>query len=183
MKRAVRTPERDKMLDRARKARYVANNPARALYRHLASRAETRRQYMMDREAFVAWYDAQAQECVYCGMTDTQAREQFGHKLHVDRKDCGAGYIAGNVCLACHRCNVVKSKYLTHEQMKDAARRYFLGVECNAHDELVTALRKAENFAWMHGSQIVDGVRTICEDERGDAWRTITAALAKAGAA
>jgi len=41
------------------------------------------------------------------------------------------------------------------------------------------ALKKAERLAWETGCETVDGVNALLEDERGDLWREITAALAK----
>ena len=49
-----------------------------------------------------------------------------------------------------------------------------------AAPELLDALKAAEPLAWNVGSYIEDGVRTVCEDSRGDLWRQIKAAIAKA---
>lgn len=36
------------------------------------------------------------------------------------------GYVIGNIVLACTRCNSVKNGYLTYEQMKEVAQKYFM---------------------------------------------------------
>ena len=46
--------------------------------------------------------------------------------------------------------------------------------------EMLDALRAAERLAWQTGTVIEDGVRTIADDQRGDLWRMIVAAIDKA---
>lgn len=140
--RAIRTPERDRELGKIRKARYIAKYPARNIWRHLRRRAAKEGALCMSVSLFESWYIKQEQRCVYCGMDATTAKVVFGHALHVDRKDASAGYVADNIGLACHRCNVVKSRYLTADQMREVASRYFCGTRGNAHDALVSALKQ-----------------------------------------
>ena len=49
-----------------------------------------------------------------------------------------------------------------------------------AAPDMLEALRAAELLAWECGTETDDGVATILEDSRGDLWRQITAAIAKA---
>lgn len=49
-----------------------------------------------------------------------------------------------------------------------------------AAPEMLDALRAAERLAWQTGTVIEDGVRTIADDQRGDLWRMIVAAIDKA---
>lgn len=159
-----------------RRKRYVANKPGENIWRHLRLRASRINVPCMDRESFVGWYSSVEKRCAYCGLYQESAVEYFGHKLHIDRKNGDAGYTDGNICLACHRCNVVKSKYLTHEQMKQVAAMFFNG-QSNAHDDLVKALTKiAEGEVMSHDSPFthLDTVLAYQELAR--------AALAKAGA-
>jgi len=58
-------------------------------------------------------------------MKEKQAVSRFHHRLHVDRMEGRAGYVPENMCLACQRCNITKNGYLTHEQMKEVAAKYF----------------------------------------------------------
>lgn len=52
--------------------------------------------------------------------------------------------------------------------------------QIEAHDAMLAALKHAEKLAWEVGCESDDGVNTILEDSRGDLWREITAAIAKA---
>lgn len=115
----------DPVLDKIRARRYMDKHPARVVWRHLHRRAHKNGGPCMTRDEFEAWYVAQSQVCVYCKATAEEAKALYGHALHIDRKDAGAGYVLGNMCLACHRCNVVKNRYLTYEQMLDVADRHF----------------------------------------------------------
>ena len=148
-------------LTKARGARYRQNKPAESIYRHLVKRALEQSAAVMSREEWCEWYYAQPQICVYCGIDAEAAKAEYGHALHIDRKQPNLGYSSGNVALACHRCNVVKSKYLTHVQMMQVAGRYFGGPHGNAHDELVAAtedmlLWDARKQAGGHGYDSID---------------------------
>ena len=74
---------------------------------------------------FTDWHANQALECVYCSISEADAIRTFGHRLHIDRREAELGYVVSNIQLACHRCNLTKNKYITHEQMCDIAQRYF----------------------------------------------------------
>jgi hypothetical protein len=50
----------------------------------------------------------------------------------------------------------------------------------NAHDDLVAALRHAQQLAWEVGCETDGDEYTLLADSRGDLWREITAALVKA---
>ncbi len=74
---------------------------------------------------FIEWHSKQKLECVYCSMVEADAIRAFGHRLHIDRREAALGYVVSNIQLACHRCNLTKNKYLTHEQMREIAQKYF----------------------------------------------------------
>lgn len=139
--RNTRTPERDRILGRARRRKYMAGHPGRETWRQMRRRALMSKQEIMPAREFEHWYNAAPKVCAYCNLSEMEAKKEYGRKLHVDRKDCSKGYVHPNICLACHRCNVVKSKYLTYDQMRELAQRYFLGI--NLHDRLVAVLRRA----------------------------------------
>lgn len=42
----------------------------------------------------------------------------------IDRKDNNKGYIMGNITLACKRCNIIKGKWFTEQEMLEIADRY-----------------------------------------------------------
>lgn len=88
-------------------------------------RARKKKVPICTRNEFAAWNQKQVRSCVYCGMSEQQSLIEFAHRLHIDRKESNLGYITSNMQLACHRCNVTKNKYLTHEQMHEIARKYF----------------------------------------------------------
>jgi 5-methylcytosine-specific restriction endonuclease McrA len=77
-------------------------------------------------ETFRRWFNSQKLECHYCGQplilgngsTDVAA-------LNIDRKDNKQGYSLENIVLACRRCNSMKGDWLTAEQTKEIAERYF----------------------------------------------------------
>jgi len=74
---------------------------------------------------FEAWFNATAKVCEYCGISDSEAEKLYKSPLHVDRKDSATGYVLDNICLACYRCNTVKSCFLTHAAMKKIAQEHF----------------------------------------------------------
>lgn len=47
---------------------------------------------------------------------------------------------------------------------------------------LLAACKVALGLAWEIGCETEDGVMTLLDDSRGDLYRTLSAALAKAGA-
>jgi hypothetical protein len=51
----------------------------------------------------------------------------------------------------------------------------------SAAPDLLKACRAALSIAWETGCESEDGVMTLLDDGRGDLFRTLTAALAKAG--
>jgi len=75
------------------------------------------------REEFIEWYENEPKICVYCGLTEKEAKKyitfcsgRFG-RLTIDCKDNDLGYIAGNLVLACYKCNITKNDMLTYEEM------------------------------------------------------------------
>lgn len=106
-------------------------------------RAKRRGVPFCTRIEYVKWHSEQKQECVYCGMTDADSITRFRHHLHVDRKENHIGYAMANMVFACPRCNVTKNAYLTHDQMKDVARAYF--IEPNSYAKLPDPLEAAKN--------------------------------------
>ena len=77
----------------------------------------------ISREDFVKWYDNEPKVCVYCGLTEPEAKKfivfcsgRFG-RLTIECKDNEAGYVDGNLALACYKCNITKNNMLTYEEM------------------------------------------------------------------
>jgi len=46
------------------------------------------------------------------------------HRLTIDRIDNKKGYIKGNICLACARCNLIKSNILSFNETREICQRY-----------------------------------------------------------
>ena len=102
----------------------------------------------MLRNDFVDWYKNEPKVCSYCDIPEEKSIEIDKHRLNIDRKDGRSGYIAGNVCLACLKCNLVKSGFLSFDEMRDVGQRYlkpkWTGITyVNAHEALVEACREA----------------------------------------
>lgn len=49
-----------------------------------------------------------------------------------------------------------------------------------AAPDLLAACKAAERLAWEIGTETEDGVKTLLDDERGDLYRMISTAIAKA---
>jgi len=82
--------------------------------------------FNIGKEEFVAWYDSQVKICHYCGVSENLLKA-IGRKksiLTVDRKNNHCGYELSNMCLACFRCNNMKSDFFTEEEWMDIAKRY-----------------------------------------------------------
>lgn len=119
--------------------RYRAKWPGRTTWSFIKKRAEKMGVPFSAMEDFVSWFEGAARHCTYCAMDEAEAKRRFDHNLHVDRKENGLGYVVGNMVLACHRCNVVKNAYLSHDQMMQVAGMFF-GGPVNNHDALVNHL-------------------------------------------
>lgn len=112
-------------INKMRDTRFRNSNPARTRWNGISQNAKRRGLAVMSRAEFSAWYQSQIHICVYCGLGGDVSRALFGRRLEVDRMDNTRGYEVGNVALACHRCNTVKSSHLTYEQMMTVATMFF----------------------------------------------------------
>lgn len=119
--------------------RYRAKWPGRTTWSFIKKRAEKMGVPFSSMEDFVSWFEGATRRCAYCAMEEAEAKSKFDHNLHIDRKENGLGYVVGNMVLACHRCNVVKNAYLSHDQMMQVAGMFF-GGPVNNHDALVKAM-------------------------------------------
>ena len=115
--------------DRVRSIRAASTSKhhARVRWKDCRNRARRRGQPVCSYELFRDWYAAQPLVCSYCDLPEASSIVQFGRRLHVDRKETKVGYMPGNIVLACPRCNLTKNGYLTFEQMREIAQKYFKG--------------------------------------------------------
>lgn len=82
------------------------------------------------KEEFVEWYNNEPKICDYCELTEAEAKKfitfcsgRFG-RLTIDCKDNEAGYIKGNLVLACYKCNITKNDMLTYDEMKYVGKHF-----------------------------------------------------------
>ena len=76
------------------------------------------------RKEFDIWFSNEQKICSYCGRNIWSKAKLRGESLSIDRKHNEVGYVVGNLCLACNRCNSVKSNVFTYTQMKEIADKY-----------------------------------------------------------
>lgn len=79
---------------------------------------------------FISWYEDTPKVCVYCDIpADLLERlpKMFGRKmvrLSVDRVDPTKAYQLDNIVLCCLKCNVVKNRIFSFEEMKKLAKKF-----------------------------------------------------------
>jgi hypothetical protein len=100
---------------------YASNeDPNTAKYRRLKSSAQQRSITVdFDKEEFMAWFEGEQKQCHYCGIEEHRLHQHHDPKqrrLTVDRKDSKRHYCVNNICLACFRCNNMKSNFFTSEE-------------------------------------------------------------------
>ena len=116
-----KNPERRRAIEKASRLKHAAPHQ----WRTIQKRAAVKNIPTCSTEEFKKWFAEQKSECVYCHTTNEEAMNAYNHRLHIDRKISSLGYVVGNMVFACQRCNLVKSGYLTYEQMKEVAEKYF----------------------------------------------------------
>jgi hypothetical protein len=91
------------------------------IFAHIKGGANHRKiLFDINKEDFVEWYNNQTKKCIYCDRIEIEAiKDRNGNykRLSIDRKDNNKGYTLDNIVLCCHRCNTIKSKTFTYEQM------------------------------------------------------------------
>lgn len=82
-------------------------------------------------EEFLEWYESQIKKCAYCDIPQSLITEHQWmmpnrniHRLTLDRIECEKGYAVGNICLACARCNLIKSNILTFNETREIGQKY-----------------------------------------------------------
>lgn len=82
-------------------------------------------------DEFEKWYNEQDLKCSYCDIPQDKISEYQWlmpnmniHRLTIDRIENEKGYVKGNICLACARCNLIKSNILTYEQAREIGQHY-----------------------------------------------------------
>jgi hypothetical protein len=80
------------------------------------------------KEEFSKFWHGNEKKCCYCGIPEHLIKEAYPNirikVITVDRKDSSVGYEIDNICFACFPCNMIKSFFLSHEQMKEVGQKY-----------------------------------------------------------
>jgi len=74
---------------------------------------------------FIDWFKESEKVCFYCKCQLIMFSQSEWNSYTLDRLDSNKGYNKDNVVFACRRCNTVKSKWLTSNQMLEIASKYF----------------------------------------------------------
>jgi hypothetical protein len=81
-------------------------------------------------DEFEDWYSKQEKKCAYCDIPqelisshqDLMPNRNI-HRLTIDRV-VNDGYRVDNICLACARCNLIKSNILSFDEAREIGQRY-----------------------------------------------------------
>lgn len=82
----------------------------------------------MEISDFVNWWNNQDRKCLYCERTEEEIKNSIDildsrtHKLSIDRLDSFKGYTLDNIALACPRCNSIKGKFFTKNEMLEIGK-------------------------------------------------------------
>ncbi len=118
-------------LEKHRKRTQSYRNTPNGKFATLKSSAKSRSiKFNLSDNEFCDWYSKIEKSCCYCGINETTLKSIGRNKsfLTVDRKNNDLGYSIDNICLACHRCNNLKSNFFTESQWMEIARKYIV---CN----------------------------------------------------
>lgn len=99
---------------------------------------------VMTQKELIDWYESQPKNCHYCKLHESQCffTKRKDTRLHFDRKNNERGYTVDNIVLACFRCNTIKGKWLTEEQMLEIAQKYLI-----THDDQNTLCQPQRHCA------------------------------------
>lgn len=104
-----------------------ASGEAYIKFRRLSVSAKIRGiPFTVNKQSFVEWLNLQSRKCYYCGVEESilsSNKDRKQKKLTVDRKDNSIGYVEDNLCLACFRCNNLKSNFFTSEEWMEIATK------------------------------------------------------------
>lgn len=121
----LKYPERFKRNNRDYQSRY--RQTARGYYNRIKCNAKRKGiSFNISGSDFVEWFNRQKLECYYCRQTLEKGNGSAKmNSLNLDRLDNKRGYSLDNIVLSCRRCNSMKGDWLTAEQTKEIAERYF----------------------------------------------------------
>ena len=84
----------------------------------------------MSADDFEDWYKEQDKKCTYCDIPQDKISDNQWlmpnrniHRLTIDRI-INDGYRIDNICLACARCNLIKSNVLSFDETREIGQKY-----------------------------------------------------------
>ena len=91
----------------------------------ISLRNRKRKDFNLNKEEFIKWYENQDKKCSYCNLTLEEIRKLPSPynrknglaKYSIDRKNNDLGYTIDNITLSCFTCNTIKNNFLTYEEM------------------------------------------------------------------
>lgn len=114
-------------LKKSRKYHRSLGNKTAKRFAGIKHRAKTNKiDFLLTLQEFCEWFDNTEKVCCYCGVSEEHLNK-LGRKksmLTVDRKNNTRGYEQNNICLACFRCNNMKSNFFTEAEWKEIADKY-----------------------------------------------------------
>lgn len=111
----------DKHLARHREtcSAYKEDAVSRKCRRLKSSASQRKIPFEMTKDEFVDWFKSEVKECCYCGIKESELSSHSDAKqrnLTVDRRNNNEAYNQDNICLACFRCNNMKSNFFTSDE-------------------------------------------------------------------
>jgi hypothetical protein len=108
-----------------RHKRYKTRNPCVEKFNGTKARAKlARTPHGISLSEFREWFENQEKKCVYCEVDLSVWTVRRMDNLSIDRKHNEIGYVSGNICFACGRCNTVKGNTFTFDEMLEIGKKY-----------------------------------------------------------
>lgn len=107
-------------------AHATSKQQKRSRYHSLKGNAKRRTiKFLINKKDFDGWYSEQTC-CYYCGISIQELVGKPGKSglATIDRKDNNLPYELTNICLACYRCNNLKSNFFSSEEWLEIANKY-----------------------------------------------------------
>ena len=113
----ITTPERLRYLNKKNYPAYTVK--PNAIYGRLKKYPVS-----FSKKEFAIWYNSQPKICSYCEITMEDSFKLQNKRLTIDRINNKKGYDLNNICLACFRCNAIKSDFFNKEEMGKIGHKF-----------------------------------------------------------
>lgn len=107
-----------------RKIKFRKENVTLRIFQGMVARSKNRFTQTISLVDFREFMKNTPSICAYCDrdvITNNPDRKQT---LSIDRKYNEIGYVQGNICISCYRCNTVKGDVFTYDEMREIAQKY-----------------------------------------------------------